>query len=111
MYRTDVQRLLAAAPALAARHPPREALCRWLDELAAYGRVKRGVSRLVLAAATRDAIAQQWRPLVLGHGASRCSTPEPAPVSSAVISTPRTSGRCLGSSGRSHYPQNEPNAS
>ncbi len=65
VYRTDVQRLLAAAPALAARHPPREALCRWLDELAAYGRVKRGVSRLVLAAATRDAIAQQWRPLVL----------------------------------------------
>jgi AcrR family transcriptional regulator len=65
VYRADIQRLLAAAAELSAAHPPREAMHRWLGELAAYGRVKRGVSRVVLAAATRDAIAQQWRPLVL----------------------------------------------
>ena len=65
VYRTDVQHLLTAAAELTAAHAPREALRRWLGELAAYGRVKRGVSQVVLAAATRDAIAQQWRPPVL----------------------------------------------
>jgi AcrR family transcriptional regulator len=65
VYHTDVERLVAAATELSTEHPPREAMRRWLIELAAYGRVKRGVSRVVLAAATRRAIAQQWRPLVL----------------------------------------------
>ena len=65
VYHTDVQRLVAAAGELSAEYPPREAIRRWLTELAAYGRVKRGVSQVVLAAATRHAIAQQWRPLVL----------------------------------------------
>ncbi|HTX11362.1 MAG TPA: helix-turn-helix domain-containing protein [Solirubrobacteraceae bacterium] len=37
----------------------------WLAELAEYGRVKRGVARVVLAAATRRAVADRWRPLVL----------------------------------------------
>jgi AcrR family transcriptional regulator len=66
VYHTDVERLIAAAAELSAKHPPREAMRRWLAELAAYGRVKRGVSRVVLAAATRRAIAEGWRPLVLG---------------------------------------------
>lgn len=64
VYHTDVERLIAAAGDLSAAHPPREAMRRWLAELAAYGRVKHGVSRIVLAAATRRAIAEQWRPLV-----------------------------------------------
>ena len=64
VYHTDVERLLAAAAELSAAHTPREAMRRWLAELAAYGRVKRGVSRVVLAAATRRAIAERWRPLV-----------------------------------------------
>jgi AcrR family transcriptional regulator len=64
VYDTDVERLIAAAGDLSAAHPPREAMRRWLAELAAYGRVKHGVSRVVLAAATRRAIAEQWRPLV-----------------------------------------------
>jgi transcriptional regulator SbtR-like protein len=38
---------------------------RWLVELAAYGRVKRGLSRVVLAAATRQASSERSRPLVL----------------------------------------------
>jgi AcrR family transcriptional regulator len=66
VYRADVERLIAAAAELSAAHPPREAMRRWLVELAAYGRVKRGVSRVVLAAATRQAISDRWRPQVLG---------------------------------------------
>jgi AcrR family transcriptional regulator len=65
VYHTDVERLVAAAAELSAEHPPLEAMRRWLAELAAYGRVKRGVSRVVLAAATRRAITERWRPLVL----------------------------------------------
>jgi AcrR family transcriptional regulator len=65
VYYTDVEHLIAAATELAAEHPPREAMRLWLVELAAYGRVKRGVSRVVLAAATRRAVAERWRPLVL----------------------------------------------
>src|ERR1019366_5873634 len=40
VYHTDVERLIAAAAELSAEHPPREAMHRWLAELAAYGRVK-----------------------------------------------------------------------
>lgn len=65
VYHADVERLITAATELSTAHPPREAMRRWLIELAAYGRVKRGVSRIVLGAATRNAIAGQWRPLVL----------------------------------------------
>jgi AcrR family transcriptional regulator len=65
VYHADVERLIAAAAGLSAAHPPREAMRRWLVELAAYGRVKRGVSPVVLAAATRQAISERWRPLVL----------------------------------------------
>ena len=65
VYHADVERLIAAAAEFSAAHPPREAMRRWLAELAAYGRVKHGVSRVVLAAATRQAISERWRPLVL----------------------------------------------
>lgn len=65
VYHTDVEHLLAAAVELSDTHAPREAMRRWLTQLAAYGRVKRGVSQVVLAAATRRAITEQWRPLVL----------------------------------------------
>ena len=65
VYHTDVAHLIAAAAELSSDHPPREAMRRWLTELAAYGRVKHGVSRVVLGAATRRAIADQWRPRVL----------------------------------------------
>jgi AcrR family transcriptional regulator len=64
VYRADVEHLIDTAASLHARHPPREALRCWLHELAAYGRVKRGVSRVVLASATRDAVAAHWRPRV-----------------------------------------------
>jgi AcrR family transcriptional regulator len=66
VYHADVERLIAAAAELSDAYPPQEAMRLWLAELAAYGRVKRGVSRTVLAAATREAITERWRPLVLG---------------------------------------------
>jgi AcrR family transcriptional regulator len=65
VYQADVERLIAAATELSSAYPPREAMRRWLTELAAYGRVKHGVSRVVLAAATRQAISERWRPRVL----------------------------------------------
>jgi AcrR family transcriptional regulator len=65
VYYADVERLIAAAAGLSAAHPPRKAMHRWLAEPAAYGRLKRGVSRVVLTAAKRQAVAEQWRPRVL----------------------------------------------
>ena len=70
VYELDVERLISAATTLAATHPPREAMRRWLAELAAYGQVKHGVSQIVLAAATREDIATTWRPRVL-HAVQR----------------------------------------
>src|ERR1700753_2181479 len=43
VYRQDVQAVIDAAPALLARYPPAEALRRWFDRLASYGRIKHGV--------------------------------------------------------------------
>lgn len=65
VYYTDVERLIAAAADLLATHTAPEAMARWLTALADYGRMKRGVSQIVLAAATRQAVADRWRPQVL----------------------------------------------
>lgn len=108
VYHADVERLIAAAAELSARHPPREALRRRLGELSAYGRIKRGVSRIVLAAVTRQAIAERWRPLVLG--AVQSLTPGRAPGICVVISTLRTCGRYWASCGRSRCLQDAPSA-
>ncbi len=64
VYETDVARLVDSAPALLADHPPREALRRWLAELAAYGPVKRGLGQVV-EAATGAALSDRWRAPVL----------------------------------------------
>jgi AcrR family transcriptional regulator len=64
VYYADVEHLIGAAAELLAAHGPREAMRRWFAELAEYGRVKRGVSQVVLAGATRNAVAARWRPLV-----------------------------------------------
>ena len=44
VYREDVGDLVAAAPALLARHEPLTALARWRDRLADYAQGKRGSS-------------------------------------------------------------------
>src|ERR1700679_3190110 len=43
VYREDVGELVAAAAPLLAAHEPLTALARWLDRLAGYAQVKRGV--------------------------------------------------------------------
>ncbi|OLR93733.1 TetR/AcrR family transcriptional regulator [Actinokineospora bangkokensis] len=54
VYRQDVEALIGAAGPLLAEHPPVEALRRWFARLAAYGRVKHGVSMAVEAATRAD---------------------------------------------------------
>ncbi len=44
VHRKDVAELVDAAPALVASHPPRMALRLWLDQLARYGQIKRGLA-------------------------------------------------------------------
>jgi AcrR family transcriptional regulator len=58
-YRDDVEEVIAAAPELMAGHPPVEALRRWLDRLAAYGRIKHGVAEAVHAA-TRAELSGEY---------------------------------------------------
>lgn len=54
VYRQDVRAVIDAASALLAEHPPVEALRLWFDRLAAYGRIKHGVSAAVEAATRAD---------------------------------------------------------
>jgi AcrR family transcriptional regulator len=63
VYREDVGELVAAAPALLARHPPLTALARWLDRVADYAQVKRGVFAAVEAAVSRDLAAHSLGPI------------------------------------------------
>jgi AcrR family transcriptional regulator len=63
VYREDVGELVAAAPALLARHEPLTALARWLDRLADYAQVKRGVFAAVEAAVSQDLAAHSLGPI------------------------------------------------
>ncbi|MFF3855335.1 TetR/AcrR family transcriptional regulator [Micromonospora sp. NPDC002575] len=58
VYKDEFADLLAASEALAAAHPPVEALRAWLDNLAAFGRKKRALAH-VLDAATQAGLHQQ----------------------------------------------------
>jgi AcrR family transcriptional regulator len=58
-YRDDVEEVIATAPALLETHPPLVALRRWFDRLAAYGRIKHGVSEAVHAA-TRAELSGEY---------------------------------------------------
>jgi AcrR family transcriptional regulator len=63
VYREDVEALVAAAPALLARHEPLTALARWLDRVADYAQVKRGVFGAVEAAVSQDLAAHSLGPI------------------------------------------------
>jgi AcrR family transcriptional regulator len=63
VYREDVGELVAAAPTLLAAHPPLTALARWLDRLADYAQVKRGVFAAVEAAISHDLAAHSLGPI------------------------------------------------
>jgi AcrR family transcriptional regulator len=63
VYREDVAELVAAAPALLAAHPPLPALARWLDRVADYAQVKRGVFAAVEAGVSQDLAARSLGPI------------------------------------------------
>jgi AcrR family transcriptional regulator len=63
VYTEDVGELVAAAPALLAEHEPLTALARWLDRVAGYAQVKRGVFAAVEAATSRDFAAHSLGPI------------------------------------------------
>jgi AcrR family transcriptional regulator len=63
VYREDVGELVAAAPALLAEHEPLTALARWLDRVADYAQVKRGVFAAVEVAVSQDLAAHSLGPI------------------------------------------------
>ncbi|HEY0937016.1 MAG TPA: TetR family transcriptional regulator [Trebonia sp.] len=63
VYREDVDELTAAAPALLAAHEPLVALERWLDRVADYAEVKRGVFAAVEAGVSRGLAARSHGPI------------------------------------------------
>lgn len=63
VYRQDVDELVAAAPALLEEHEPLDALARWLDWVADYAQVKRGVFAAVQGAVWRDLSAHSLGPI------------------------------------------------
>ncbi|TYB68879.1 TetR/AcrR family transcriptional regulator [Nonomuraea sp. PA05] len=63
VYRQDVDELVAAAPKLLAEHDPLTALTRWLDRVADYAQVKRGVLAAVEAGVWRDLSAHSQGPI------------------------------------------------
>ncbi len=60
VYREDVRVVIDIAPALLAEHPPVRALRLWFDRLAAYGRIKHGVSAAVEAATRADLAGEYY---------------------------------------------------
>jgi AcrR family transcriptional regulator len=63
VYQEDVGELVAAAPALLAQHEPIAALARWLDRVADYAQVKRGVFAAVEGAVSQDLAARSHGPI------------------------------------------------
>lgn len=63
VYRQDVLALTAYADELLERHPPAEALARWLDRVADYAQVKRGVFAAVEAGARTQLADGSHRPI------------------------------------------------
>jgi AcrR family transcriptional regulator len=63
VYREDVSALTAAAPDLVARYRPVDALARWLDRLADYAQVKRGVFAAVEGALSDGLAADSHGPI------------------------------------------------
>jgi AcrR family transcriptional regulator len=63
VYRQDVDELVAVAPALLAASDPITALGRWLERVADYARVKRGVFAAVEEGVWRDLSAHSLGPI------------------------------------------------
>lgn len=64
VHRHDVAELVDAAPALLAEHPPRQALRQWLDRLARYGQIKRGLAGAFNTATYRQLAGEGYGPVI-----------------------------------------------
>jgi AcrR family transcriptional regulator len=62
VHRADMAELVEAAPTLLERLPPIEALGAWLDRLAEYGRIKKGLSDAMHAAMREQFAADEHYP-------------------------------------------------
>jgi AcrR family transcriptional regulator len=58
VHRNDVRALVDSAPALLASLPAREAMRKWFDQLAAYGRIKHGLAD-ALYSAMRETLSDE----------------------------------------------------
>ncbi len=54
LYQHEIDNLVGLASSLLLRNPPLEAMRLWMERLAKYGRMKRGVANLLHAAITND---------------------------------------------------------
>jgi AcrR family transcriptional regulator len=64
VHRRDVAELVDAAPALLAAHPPQEALRLWLDRLADYGQIKRGLAGAFHTATYAQLAGEGYGPVI-----------------------------------------------
>ncbi|MFD3484325.1 TetR/AcrR family transcriptional regulator [Streptomyces sp. NPDC058665] len=64
LYDHDIQELIDLAPALVASYPPLEALRRWFNEVARYGRLKYGVAEVVHAATNGGLDDEHYEPFL-----------------------------------------------
>lgn len=65
VHRTDVAELVGMVPGLLEREPPERALRVWLDRLAEYGRLKKGLGTAIHAA-MQDQLASEGHAPVVG---------------------------------------------
>jgi AcrR family transcriptional regulator len=64
MYRKEIEKLTALAPALLSKHPPLQAFRDWCDRLAKFGRMKYGVADIVHAATSRLDVEETYQPML-----------------------------------------------
>lgn len=64
VHRHDVAELVEAAPKLVAEHPPRVALRLWLDRLALYGQIKRGLAGAFHTATHKQLAGEGYGPVL-----------------------------------------------
>lgn len=68
LYRHDIQHLIDRAPTLLREHEPLDALRRWFDEVAHYGRLKYGVAEIIHAATNGGLDDEYYEPFVRAIG-------------------------------------------
>jgi AcrR family transcriptional regulator len=64
VYRQEVERLAAYAPALLETHPPLEAMRLWFDRLAHYGRIKHALADLLHALTDDGLVGETYGPVI-----------------------------------------------